>query len=412
MKKTPVFLILIALAAFSILFQTSCSKDDPAPDTEQNNDPNGTDDDDNDDDDDDITDPEISDSLTIYLDKTSSTESSKLSFDSHKDAALLIIKSNNPWETAISQDWLDLAATSGDSGTTGIIIGASLNNRIPRTGEISITSGDKTHKISIYQAGAPKITITTNEVSFNMVLVEGGSFTMGSDELLGHGPPHEVTLSSYYICETEVTNALWFAIMESFPYEGLDYFNDRIDYDLPQKPVSAVSWYDVMDFFLPEINSRTGHQLSLPTEAQWEYAAMGGKLSENYDYAGSNKLDEVAWYEFNSDDQKHLVKLKPPNELGLYDMSGNVSEWCFDWYGYYDWQSTDPNPTGPETGTEKVVRGGDYTTAVMNPWCQVKARNYTVPDCYRGCWGDTGDPEEPVCFFCNAIGFRMVLKLE
>jgi formylglycine-generating enzyme required for sulfatase activity len=405
MKKASILLILITLTAFITIFYTSCGKDDPAPDKEQNDDPNY------DDNDDDTNDPEISDSLTIFLNEASSTVSSQLNFDSLKDAALLIVKSNNSWQASTSEDWLDLAANSGSAGTTGVIVGASLNTGIPRNGEIRITSGEKIHKINISQSGASKITLTIQDVSFSMVLVEGDTFTMGSDELIGNGPAHEVTLRSYYICETEVTNELWFAIMESMPYDGLDFFTDRSEYDQPQKPVSAVSWYDVTDFFLPLINEQSDFLFSLPTEAQWEYAALGGKYSEGYDYAGSDKIDKAAWYSFNSDNLKHEIKQKLPNELGLYDMSGNVSEWCLDWYGPYDWQSDAPNPTGPDSGTEKVVRGGDYATAVMDPWCHVKARYYVVPDCYNGCWGGTDNPDEPVCFFCNAIGFRLVLEL-
>jgi len=404
-KKVSGYLLFLFFAAFLIVIPPGCGKeDDPAPESEQDN---------NDENDDDTTNPEVSDSLTIILDEGSSTEFSQLFFDSNKDAALLIIKSNNSWTASTENDWLALAATSGNSGTTGIIAGASLNTGIPRTGEITISSGDKSHKVSINQSGAPVITFSVNDVSFRMVKVDGGTFEMGSDELLGQGLVHTVTLTDYYICETEVTNQLWQTITGFSPYTDLEYFSSRTGYDWPQKPVSAVSWDEVTNLFLPEINSLTGLQFKLPTEAQWEYAAMGGPLYEGYDFAGSDELDDVAWHAANSDDQKHEVAQKEPNELGLYDMSGNVSEWCYDWFAVdYDWQEEVTNPSGPDTGTDKVIRGGNYTTPLYSVNCNVKARDYQIPDCYKGCWGNTGDPDEPVCFFCQTIGFRFVLEID
>ena len=409
-KRVSGYLLLLFFAAFLIVIPPGCGKeDDPAPESEQDNPDENV----NDENDDDTTQPEVSDSLTIILDEVSSTESSQLIFDSNKDAALLIIKSNNSWTASTGNDWLALAATSGNTGATGIIVGASLNTGIPRTGEITISSGDKSHKVNIEQSGAPVITFSVNDsVSFRMVKVDGGTFEMGSNELLGQGPVHTVTLTDYYICETEVTNQLWQTITGFFPYTDLEYFSSRTGYDLPQKPVSAVSWYDITVSFLPEIKALTGLQFKLPTEAQWEYAAMGGTLSEGYDFAGSDELDDVAWHEANSDDQKHEVAQKDPNELGLYDMSGNVSEWCNDWYADYDWQEEATNPVGPGTGTYKVIRGGNFTTPLYSINCNVKARDHQIPDCYDGCWGNTGDPDEPVCFFCQTIGFRFVLDLE
>jgi formylglycine-generating enzyme required for sulfatase activity len=397
------FILLFISVLLSCLLIFACGKkDDPKPK------PN---DDEQTDDQDDNNDPVASDTLTIIFDGTSSSATSGLSFQSAMDASLLIIKSDKSWSLASNANWLDFSATSANAGTTGILVGASENEMIPRNGEITITSGGKSHSVTVQQQGTSEFTISVKGISFKMIRVEGGTFTMGSDQLLGNGPTHQVTLDSYYISETEITNELWETIMGTLPYNNLDDLTGLSEYDLPQKPVSAVTWFDIMDFFLPEINDLTGLHLTLPTEAQWEYAAMGGQLSKGYDYAGSNDLNKVAWYDFNSDGQKHEIKQKLPNELGIYDMSGNVSEWCFDWYGSYDWESDEPNPTGSDSGSEKVVRGGNYKTAVMDPWCYVKARNYQIPGCYNGCWGNTDNPDEPVCFFCNAIGFRIVLEI-
>jgi formylglycine-generating enzyme required for sulfatase activity len=406
------FFILFITVSMSCLLIFACGKkDDPKP---KPNDEEQSDDQDDDDiinDDDDNNDPIVADTLTIIFDGNTSSATSKLSFNSAKDASLLIIKSDKSWSLASNATWLDFSSTSADAGATGIIVGARKNEMIPRNGEITISSDGKSHSVVVQQQGASEFITSLNGIQFKMILVKGGTFTMGSDQLLGHGPAHQVYLDSFYISETEITNELWKNVMGSLPYDNLDDLVGMSEYDLPRKPVSAVTWYDIMDFFLPEMNDRTGLLFTLPTEAQWEYAALGGPLSKGYDFAGENNLDKVAWYEFNSDGQKHEIKQKLPNELGLYDMSGNVSEWCFDWYDAYDWQSDDPNPSGPDSGTEKVVRGGNHKTATMDPGCHVKVRNYQVPGCFNGCWGNTGDPDEPVCFFCKAIGFRIVLEI-
>ena len=196
--------------------------------------------------------------------------------------------------------------------------------------------------------------IIVNEVSFKMIFVEGGTFYMGatseqgSDASTSELPVHEVTLSDYYISETEVTQELWTAVLGNNPSH----------YSGEQKPVETVSWHDCQDF-ITALNELTGLNFSLPTEAEWEYAARGGKMSQGYKYSGSNTLDDVAWYTENSGSKSHDVKTKSPNELGIYDMSGNIDEWCQDWYGNY---SSDPqiNPTGPLSGTACVLRGGSW----------------------------------------------------
>lgn len=196
-----------------------------------------------------------------------------------------------------------------------------------------------------------KITITTKGVSFNLIKVEGGSFQMGATPDQGKGktdefPVHRVTLSDYYIGETEVTNELWSIIMCTTP---------SLYFSQPTQPVNNVTWYDCQRF-VNRLSSLTGLHFALPTEAQWEFAARGGNKSKGYTYSGSNKIKEVGWVKSNSGALSKAVKQLKPNELGLYDMSGNAYEWCSDWYGLYkNEEVTDPN--GIETGKEKVVRG-------------------------------------------------------
>jgi len=198
-------------------------------------------------------------------------------------------------------------------------------------------------------------TITVNGVSFNMVRVDGGTFQMGATSEQGSDagshekPAHQVTLSSYYIGETEVTQELWEAVMGSNPskFKGAKH------------PVEQVSWNDCQDF-IRELNAKSGRQFRLPTEAEWEYAARGGRKSQGYKYAGSNKINDVAWYTKTTNYKgTRDVKTKQANELGLYDMSGNVWEWCEDWYGDYS-SSSQSDPKGPSSGSYRVGRGGSW----------------------------------------------------
>ena len=192
-------------------------------------------------------------------------------------------------------------------------------------------------------------------ISPEMVLVHGGTFTMGCTSEQGgeceddEGPVHQVTVSDFQIGKYEVTQEQWRAVMGSNPSEfsGCD-----------SCPVENVSWYDVQDF-ISRLNQMTGKRFRLPTEAEWEYAARGGNQSKGYVYSGGNNYGSVAWYADNSGDRTHPVGQKSPNELGLFDMSGNVMEWCQDWYGDYSGGSQ-TNPSGPSTGSEDVFRGGGW----------------------------------------------------
>lgn len=229
--------------------------------------------------------------------------------------------------------------------------------------------------LDITSAGAPLTmafrdfnqTFTVNGVQFTMVEVGGGTFTVGATSEQGSDawdeekPAHEVTLSGYYIGQTEVTQALWEAVMGSNPsYRRGDNL-----------PVERVSWDDC-HVFIQKLNQLTGKQFRLPTEAEWEYAARGGRKSRGYKYAGGNNIGSVAWYDDNSGYKTHPVATKQANELGIYDMSGNVSEWCSDWYGDYQLSSRS-NPQGPSSGFGRVSRGGSYHNDAWR--CRVSYRN-------------------------------------
>jgi formylglycine-generating enzyme required for sulfatase activity len=214
-------------------------------------------------------------------------------------------------------------------------------------------------------------TFTVNGVSFNMVTVEGGTFIMGDgfkenilDASPTHhdaSPTHSVTLSSFLIGQTEVTQELWQAVMGNNP--SYWFWRDRGD----KYPVQQVSWYDCQEF-ITKLNAMTGEKFRLPTEAEWEYAARGGNKTNHYKYAGSNNLKNVAWYygtlqkeTFTNPHYMREVGTKQPNELGLYDMSGNVWEWCQDWHGAYE-EAAQTNPTGPSTGIGRICRGGGWNS--------------------------------------------------
>ena len=204
-----------------------------------------------------------------------------------------------------------------------------------------------------------------NKLINNMVYVSGGTFIMGGDESSDQTPTHSVTLSSYYICKYEVTQALWRAVMGSNPSK---FKGDNL-------PVEQVSWNDCQTF-INRLNSYTGRNFRLPTEAEWEFAARGGNYSRHYKYSGSNYINDVAWYGDNSGDRTHPVGTKQANELGLYDMSGNVWEWCSDWYGSYSSYSQS-NPTGATSGFGRVERGGNWCGLAR--YCCSSHRSYYAP---------------------------------
>ena len=209
-------------------------------------------------------------------------------------------------------------------------------------------------------------------VVIELIKVEAGNFTIGATSANekpddNEKPAHEVTFSqNYYIGKYEVTQEVWKAVMGNNPSK----FKGNL------LPVEMVSWKDCQKF-ISKLNRITGLHFRLPSEAEWEYAARGGKKSNGYLYSGSNNLDEVAWYNENSGKRTHNVGTKKANELGIYDMSGNVMEWCQDWFGFYT-VSSRKDPTGPNTGTLRINRGGCWYSY---PWyCRSLSRNKISPD--------------------------------
>lgn len=230
--------------------------------------------------------------------------------------------------------------------------------------------------------------IKVGEVAFDMQKVEGGLFIMGGtheqhNEVISTDlPTHTVSLHTYYIGTTEVTQDLWQAIMPEW------YISD--EWNIPNQPITDITWYDCQEF-IRRLNNITGLPFRLPTEAEWEFAARGGNISRGYRFAGGNKIEDVSWGLSNAGFRKHNVGERKPNELGLYDMTGNVSEWCSDWYGMYN-LGTEPNPQGAKEGELKVVRGGSFDNCKDNSY--LSRREYY-------------NPNEAM----NYCGFRLALTL-
>ncbi len=210
----------------------------------------------------------------------------------------------------------------------------------------------------------PPDSITIPDIE--MITVQGGTFNMGSTVISNEQPVHSVTLNTFKIAKYEITQKLWEAVMGTNP--------SRFKGD-ENRPVEWVNFNDVQQF-ITKLNQLTGKNYRLPTEAEWEYAARGGNQSLGYTYAGSDDINAVTWYKNNSGSTTHPVGTKAPNELGIYDMSGNVCEWCNDWYSstFYA-NSPSINPSGPSSGSDRVLRGGSWNDD--NFTCR-SARRYGV----------------------------------
>ncbi|MBO5235045.1 MAG: formylglycine-generating enzyme family protein [Alistipes sp.] len=261
-------------------------------------------------------------------------------------------------EVEVSSSRISFRLTITDPAT------ATTSATAPATSATTATTASATSVSSVNAApdALPQI---------EMVFVKGGTFTMGATAEQGKDadsdekPAHRVTISDFYIGKYEVTQAQWEAVMGNNPscFKG------------DNRPVERVSWNDIQEF-IEKLNAKTDKKYRLPTEAEWEYAARGGDQSKGYKYSGSNNIDEVAWHGDNSAMRTHLVGQKQPNELGLYDMSGNVWEWCSDWYGSYS-SGSQTNPTGPANGSDRVLRGGCWINSAGS--CRVSYRGTGGP---------------------------------
>ena len=248
---------------------------------------------------------------------------------------------------------------------------------MPQAGKVVVDDPQQPHVVSalLKREGEDRL-VTVGSVTFTMIPVKGGTFQMGATkEQTGEArkdekPVHTVTLDNFQIGETEVSQALWREVMGSNPstYKGNDL------------PVTNITWEDCQEF-IKKLNERTGKQFRLPTEAEWEFAARGGTASKGYMFSGSDEVRSVAWHNRDSNRDRHngpyAIKSKDPNELGIYDMSGNVNEWCQDWFGDYT-ANPQTNPQGPATGKEHVYRGGSWWYYGMS--CRVSRRNSGVKD--------------------------------
>ena len=267
----------------------------------------------------------------------------------------------------------DRKTISISEGQTASITGILASNAVASSS--SNTSGYSSSSSSM-SSGSNTISIPVkNGISIEMVKVEAGTFMMGAtsemkDPYDWEKPVHQVTLTNdYYMGKYEVTQALWQAVMGNNPsrFKGENL------------PVETVNWNECQEF-ITKLNSMTGRKFRLPTEAEWEYSARGGKKSRGYQYSGSSYISDVAWYDGGS--KTHPVGTKQANELGIYDMSGNVWEWCSDWYSSYS-SSSQTNPTGSDSGSRRVDRGGGWGNGARR--CRLSCRNYDTPD-YRDCF--------------------------
>ena len=279
-----------------------------------------------------------------------------------------------------------------DYGTTP----RNINDLLIGSHEIKLSKAgytDQTQAVTVKEGEMSEVSITLSNVpvltdektftvtghgktvTFKMKLVKAGTFQMGSKKgEKDEEPVHTVTLTKdYYMGETEVTQALWYAVMGQSPSSGDKWESKNGLGD--NYPAYNISYNDCKKF-LTKLNKLTGEHFRMPTEAEWEYAAKGGQKSRGYEYAGSNRIDDVAWYGNNSGITTHSVKTKQANELGLYDMTGNVWEWCSDWYGGYS-SSAQTNPTGAVSRSFRVNRGGSCGHDARR--CRSSSRNGDLP---------------------------------
>ena len=296
-----------------------------------------------------------------------------------KSVDVNVISKSSTWDFANTHTWCTVTKKMNSFRLT--IYENTKNTK--RTANIKFYAEGDSVILNIIQEASPHKFFTINGVSFTMKYIQGGTFNMGATSEQDNNadenehPMHSVTVNDYYIGETEVTQKLWQAVMHTNPSHNKEWNNDPLTVIYGcYPPVECISYNDCQKF-IHKLNKLTGQHFRLPTEAEWEFAARGGNKSQCYKYAGSNFINDVAWCDERFPNGiTHPVKKKKANELGLYDMSGNVNEWCKDWYGIY---SIHPqtNPKGPSSGEYRVYRGGGYHNNAEH--CRVSAREYATP---------------------------------
>ena len=269
------------------------------------------------------------------------------------DEALVITAEQTSWQITDVPEWITVSPTEGIGSGTITVLCAVNYAESPRQGTLTISSSDDewpySLSVSVTQQAHQYNTVSYKVGNYEMpfVLIDGGIFRMGSSQEESEGPVHEVELSNFSLMQTEVTQGLWKAVTGSFHEAGAT----------ASMPVCGVSWNDCLTF-ITRLRELTGVSFRLPTEAEWEFAARGGMESAGFTYSGSNVAADVAVTRNVSSALKEAKSLLP-NELGLYDMSGNAYEWCQDYFGAYG-STSKRNPQGPTEGTERVIRGGSY----------------------------------------------------
>ena len=292
---------------------------------------------------------------------------SELSFSNAGGTQEVEIVANSAWSVSDQPDWCT-ASVAGDK----LAISAERNlSTGSRSGDIPLSAGEVSATSVVTQQGSAWYE------SFDMVLVPGGTFTIGAQSAdasaanydarayTTEAPVHQVEVADFYLARYEVTQEQWEAAMGSNPSTVVG----------EKLPVTSVSWDDVQEF-LEKLNAASGKTYYLPTEAQWEFAARGGAESDGTLFSGSNVLGACGWYYSNSGGSVQEVGQKQANRLGIYDMSGNVREWCQDWFDYY---TANPavDPSGPASGSMKVNRGGSWRTPAVN--CRNSYRHIDYP---------------------------------
>lgn len=268
------------------------------------------------------------------------------------------------------------------SGDIGRNVSAGDEKKIIAFDMPEIRGLDSSEYYFIVEVDDGSVNIYINDIVLKMLPVEGGTFMMGNNKAdaarhhyESERPAHQVTVSDFYLGKYEVTQRLWTTVMGENPSKW--QYNDSL-------PVEQVSWNDVQ-IFVARLSQMTGYHFRLPTEAEWEYAARGGKKSKGYTYPGTNgDLSSYAWFGFNAGGHTHPVGQKKPNELGFHDMAGNVWEWCSDWASDYTSESQ-TNPRGPKHGENKIARGGSMNSPTYG--CTVSDRCWYLPDHGYGFYG-------------------------